>query len=511
MKKIIYIVLTTLLVACGHPSVPSSYTNENRKPNIYPDYTDVTVPCNIAPLNFMMQENCEDVVARFTFPGGEYTYGEGTKVIIDDDEWKEMLQAAKGKDIKVDVFANNGKGWKAFKSFNISVAEDEIDQYISYRLIPPSYVAYENLTINQRDLTSFEETVIYDNMSVSTEKDGQCINCHSYQNFRTDRMLFHMRQALGGTMLVDNGAVKKVDLKTDSTISAGVYPAWHPSLNIIAFSTDKTGQSFHTKDIAKIEVQDTESDLILYDVEKNEVSYIAHDEDEMEVFPTWSPDGKTLYYCSAHFVYTGRPYGEVADSAANDTAAPIAKETEMIQRYKECKYDIYKKSFDPATHKFGKRVLVYSATEHENSATLPRINADGRYMAFAEGGWGCFHIWHPEADIVVLDLKTGKKVDATAINSNRAESYPVWSSSGRWLICESRRDDGNYTRPVIAYFDRKGKLHKAFTVPQKDPEFYSLFFKSYNRPEFMTEGVKVSASEFASVAKSAAQPAKFTK
>ena len=62
------------------------------------------------------------------------------------------------------------------------MSADTIDRYISYRLIPPSYVAYEKLTISQRDLTNFDETVIYSNKLISSEPDGQCINCHAYKN-----------------------------------------------------------------------------------------------------------------------------------------------------------------------------------------------------------------------------------------------------------------------------------------------------------------------------------------
>ena len=93
-------------------------------------------------------------------------------------------------------------------------------------------------------------------------------------------------------MLVTNNVPQKIDLKTDSTISAGVYPAWHPTLPLIAYSTNHTGQSFHTRSKAKIEVQDSESDIILYDIEKNEVRLVSSQPNELECFPTWSPDGK---------------------------------------------------------------------------------------------------------------------------------------------------------------------------------------------------------------------------
>ncbi|MBQ0022338.1 MAG: PD40 domain-containing protein [Prevotellaceae bacterium] len=486
--------IALIIAACGHPSVPTDAKQESRLPKIYPDYTEVTIPCNICPLNFAVQEGATEAVARLTYPGGELTYGEDCNILIDESEWKDMLEASKGKSIKVDVFAKVNGSWIAYKPFNINVAEDPIDQYISYRLIQPSYVAYEQLSISQRDLTSFEEKDIYNNMSVGTEKDGQCINCHSYKNYKTDNMLFHMRQALGGTMLVSNGEVKKIDLKTEQTISAGVYPAWHPTENLIAFSTNKTGQSFHTKDLNKIEVQDTYSDLILYDVDKNEVSIISELDDELEVFPTWSPDGKKLYFCSAHFEYL------------NDS---IETETEMIQRYREVQYDIYAADFDAKTKTFSNMEKIYDAAAIGKSATLPRISPDGKYLLFAQANYGCFHVWHNDADIFILDLNTKEAKNLKEVNSDRSESYPTWSSNGRWIMVDSRRDDGNYTRPFIAYFDKNGKAHKAFEVPQKDPNFYTYFLRSYNRPEFMIEPVKVTPQEFAKKAKEDAIKASF--
>ena len=497
MKKIIYIaILAISFVACTHhPDVPKDYTSVSSQPDIYPDYKDVVVPPNIAPLNFGIHGNVTDCVARFTLADNQtFTFGQSNKILIDEDDWKEMLAAAKGSSMKVEVFTKEDEKWKAYQPFTISVANEEIDPYISYRLIFPSYVAYEMLCISQRNLSNFDENDIYNNMIISGEKDGQCINCHSYQNYETKNMQFHMRQGHGGTMLVTNNKPQKIDLKTDSTISAGVYPAWHPTLPLIAYSTNHTGQSFHTRSKAKIEVQDSESDVVLYDIEKNEVRYVSGRADELECFPCWSPDGKYLYYCSAHF------------ECYNDS---LPKSGEMIMRYEEVRYDIYRKAFNAKDLSFGATELVYKASDDSLSATFPRISPDGRYLLTGIAPYGCFHVWHPTADLYLLDLQTQKMRKLENVNSDYAESYHSWSSNGRWMVFISRRDDNNFSRLYFAYFDMEGKAHKAFELPQRDPDFYTYFMRSYNVPEFMKEPVSVMPQEFADEAKKDAKKATF--
>ncbi len=486
MNKFVCILsFALLLAACtGHPDVPSTYTTVDSYPDIYPDYTEVVVPCNIAPLNFGVCGDVDECVARFSCGEKSTTFGCGHKVAIDEAEWKSLLAAAKGESVSVEVYTRKDGAWKKYKPFRIYVARDSIDPYISYRLIYPSYVSFEALSINQRELSSFDEKDIYNNMIVSSEGDGQCVNCHSYQNYRTSNMQFHMRQGHGGTMIVRDNAPRKVDLKTDSTLSAGVYPAWHPTLPLIAYSTNLTGQTFHTKSNAKIEVQDTESDIILYDVEKNEVRNVCNADDELESFPCWSPDGKYLYYGSAHFEY-------------KDT---VPHETEQINRYSEVRYDIYRKSFDGRTMTFGKPELLYKASADSLSATFPRVSPDGKNVLFAMAPYGCFHVWHPDADLYMMDVATRKVHRLEEANSDRAESFHAWSSNGRWIMFVSRRDDGNYSRLYFTYFDRQGRTHKAFELPQADPDFYTYFTRSYNVPEFMTEPVRVSVQELAGAA-----------
>ena len=495
MKRLfIFTALATMLAGCGN-KIPQNFWEKDELPTIYPDYTNVTVPINIAPLTFQIDGNADDVVARLTAGEEEIVCG-GPKIQPDADEWRQLAEAAKGNAIKVEVYTKQNDSWTRFKPFDIYVSPDSIDPYISYRLIPPSYVTYEELTINQRCLENYDETVIYDNMLCSEGPKGQCINCHNYQQYNPDRMQFHARQHHGGTVIAYDGTVKKVGMSDDHILSAGVYPTWHPWLKLIVYSTNKTGQVFHSVNPNKIEVFDSESDLIAYDVERNEVTNIENIPDEMECFPFWAPDGKTLYYCSAHFEYS-------------DTIAD--KGMEFTMRTQEAKYDLYKKSFSPETMQFGPRELVFAADSLDKSATLPRISPDGRYLMFTLAKYGVFHIWHHDADLWMLDLQTGEARPLDEVNSPDTESYHTWSSNGRWIVFSSRRDDGNYTRPFFAHLDASGHFAKPFELPSADPDYHRQFLRCYNIPEFMLGPVTISPQTFADVLKGEGQPVKYVR
>ena len=493
--KIVYLLFTIvalLFVSCGH-QVPESFWEKDELPNIYPDYTNVTVPINIAPLTFEIDGKVDDVVARLSVGEEEVVCG-GPKIQPDVDDWHRLAEAAKGKAINVEVYVKDNDNWTRFKPFNIYVSPDSIDPYISYRLISPSYVTYEELTINQRCLENYEESVIFDNMLCSEGAQGQCINCHNYQQYNPDRMQFHARQNMGGTVIAYDGKIQKINMRNDSILSAGVYPTWHPWLPFIVYSTNMTGQIFHSVNPNKIEVFDSESDLIAYNVEKNEVTNIEKDPAEMECFPFWAPDGKTLYYCSAHFEYS--------DSVGD-------KGLEFITRTQEAKYNLYKKRFDPETMQFGPRELVFAADSLGKSATLPRISPDGRYLMFTLAKYGIFHIWHHDADLFLLDLQTGEVRNMEEINSPDTESYHSWSSNGRWVVFSSRRYDGNYTRPFIAHIDEKGIGTKPFELPSADPDYHRQFLKCYNIPEFMRGPVTIRPQKFADILKQDAVPVKY--
>ena len=451
--------------------------------DIFPDYADITVPVNIAPTNFLIQDQADRYLTVLETSDLKVKV-KGEKVCIPIRKWRKLTSQG---DITVTVYEQKNGGWVKMNPFRINVA-DEIDPYLSYRVIPALYESYQRLSINQRNLTNFKEKVVYANTMASKGEDTQCINCHSFKNWRTDNMQFHIRQYLGGTIMYRDGKLQKLNLKTDSTLSAAVYPSWHPTHDYIAYSNNRTFQNFHTNHTNRIEVFDEFSDLILYNLADNSVSIIENDPNEFECYPSWSPDGKTLYYVSA---YLGNLAG------VNRKDGTIAANSNGL-----FKYSLYTKKFDPDTRTWGPKEMFYDAAALDSSITWPRVSPDGRWLLCCLSTHGVFPPNQDVSDLIVFDLKNGTRRYVDELNSKKSESYHSWSSSGKWVVISSRREDGVHTRPYFAHINSDGTFTKPFMLPQKDPEYMRKFLYSYNIPEFTVEPVKVSARKLASFVKS---------
>ena len=85
MKKFLILsAAATMLMACGS-KIPEQFSESDDLPNIYPDYTNVTVPINIAPLTFEMDGKVEDMVTKLTAGNEEVICG-GDKVQPNADD-----------------------------------------------------------------------------------------------------------------------------------------------------------------------------------------------------------------------------------------------------------------------------------------------------------------------------------------------------------------------------------------------------------------------------------------
>ena len=479
------LVLTAVFSACRRePVVPADSKPAAAALRMYPDYRDVTIPPNIAPLNFMVQNVADDYVVLLEGGGRRVVVGQpGGKIRVDTTAWRGLTRAARGGDIRVTVYACRDGQWERYPDYTLHVAQEDIDPYLSYRLIEPGYEMYRQMGLYQRNLTNFSVQTIYENNRTPDFEDNHCVNCHNYQNYSTRRMLFHVRAAHGGTIVADQNGIRRMALRGDSILATAVYPTWHPTKNLVVFSTNLTGQAFHTLDRQKVEVVDEASDLIFYDADRGEIRNIFKTRATLENFPCWSPDGRRVYYCAA----TLPQLRQVSDSLRGSA---------VIEGYDSIRYNLMCVDYDERTQTFSHPRVIMDCAAIGKSASVPRVSPDGRYLLFTLADYGQFHIWHKSADLYVKDLTSGRVYPLTAANSPDVDSYHTWSSNGRWIVFSSRRDDGSYTRPYIAYFDRNGQAHRAFLLPQDDPESNFLLMKSYNVPELTRDAVPFTAEQF---------------
>lgn len=462
LSSICLLIIMLCLSGCSNESAVDK--ESDREPNINPDYSGITIPPNIVPLNFLIDEEGKkyEVKLYSTTSKGFRIKSKGNRISIPSGKWKQLISQSIGNEFFIEIKAKQEGGWTRFKRIINSVSTDPINSYLVYRLIEPGFEMWGSMGIYQRSLEDFKEYPVM----INAMSEHNCMNCHSFAGNNSNNMLFHMRGKLGGTFIYRNGVLTKVDTKTDQTISAGVYPAWHPDGRLAAFSVNKIMQSFHAIPDRKVEVIDTVSDLIIYDTELNVVNTCASIslKDRYETFPSWSPDGRFLYYCSAR-------------------ALPQDK-------YDQIRYDLLRIAFNTGTREFGTVDTIVSSTQTGLSVSFPRISPDRKYVMFCMSDYGNFTIWHKESDLYLLNLET-REITKPDINSDQTESYHTWSSDGRWIVFSSRRIDGLFTRLYFTYFDTDGKAHKPFILPQKNPQFYDTFLKSYNVPELVTGRVEL--------------------
>ena len=447
-------------------------------PAIFPDYSNVTIPMNIAPLCFKLADTCDYEKARAIFEiGAQRLVLEEKKgqFLIPISSWKKLMKDASGSTLRITIQARVQRQWVDYPAFQIFVAPDSIDSYLVYRLIEPGYEGWNEMGIYQRCLEDFKESVIINNKRT----DYSCMNCHSFSMQNPEKMLFHIRATYPGTLLINGDRIEKLNTKTEQTISELVYPSWHPSGRYVAFSVNDTKQAFHTTDANRVEVFDFASDVVVYDVNRHEIitSPLLFSDSIFETFPTFSPDGKTLFFCSA------------------DTFL-------MPDEFDKVKYSLCSISFDPDNRRFGTRVdtLYQAKARGGKSASFPRVSPDGKFLMFTLSSYGNFSIWHKDADLYMIDLQSKKIIPLDVLNSKDVESYHSWSNNSRWVVFSSRRIDGLYTHPYIAYINPNGEPAKPFLLPQKDVDFYHRFMKSYNIPEFITGKVKQSGFKLSEIA-----------
>jgi len=470
------------LAAAGSVDPPEQGASAGRPPRIEPDYAGVVIPPNIAPLNFVVRESGSWYRVRIEAEqGGPVEIdSRSPRIAIPQKRWHSMLVQNRGRRLAFEVLVQTGDGWQRFDAFDMTVATEEIDGYLVYRRIHPAHSAWRDMGIYQRNLRTFEESTILTNDYFR----GGCVNCHTFRNNRTDTMLVSTRSRDYG-----NSAVILKDGRTEKVGSTFGYASWHPSGKILVYTGMKVAMFLHSAGEEVRDVIDLDSLLAYYDTGSHQLKTAPDlaQKDRLETYPTWSPDGRFLYFCSAPLTWTRR------------NAIP--------DRYSEIRYDLMRIAYDPNADVWGQAETVLAAKDIGRSVLLPRISPDGRWLLVSACDYGCFPVYRKSSDLYLIDLEAAGRTARheprrLEINSDESESWHSWSSNSRWIAFSSKRDDGVFTRTYISYVDPNGTAHKPFVLPQRDPTAYGACLWTYSVPELVTEPVRVTRESLGRVVRS---------
>jgi hypothetical protein len=447
-------VVCTLFFTSGTPDL-RRVRPVDALPPMYPDYTDVTIPCNLAPLNFLLRDSAREVALRVD--GRFLATSHGARLTIPLSRWRKFTAEHRGDTLQVEVFARHADGWRAYRPFTWTVSPDSIDPYLTYRLIEPDYEVWNNLQIEQRSLADFSTKQLADYHL----QQNRCMNCHIPQGASARRSMLYVRGEGGGAVLNEEGRLRKLALTADSLVSGSVYFSFSPGGRWVVFSSNVIIPGFHTHPDRRLEVFDTRSDVYVADLQERVIHAWPQlaDSTQLETFPVFAADGRGIYFCSAP-----------RDSLRSHLLHGL-------------KYALLHVDFDEATGQIARQVdTVYAG---EKSVCHPRVSPDGRFLVYTVADYGTFPIWHPEADLSLLHLDTGVRDSLPQVNAPFSDTYHSWSSNGRWMVFASKRDDGLYGKPYFTHIDKEGRATKPLLLPQRYPEYYDHTLKSFNIPELV--------------------------
>lgn len=479
---------------------------------IVPDYADsIALPFNIAPLNFCIRPDSASFVkgrVRITAydsmqeSKGAYIFPlkrtGGTALGI--KKWKELMQDASDGHLEVEIaLRTKGGEWKVYRKLHWQVISQPIDRYLFFRASQYEEGVHGELYIAQRDLQTFDNVYIGHNRLM----DGNCMNCHDCGNNDASSMVFHLREAHKGTVLMQGDSIIKIAIPADYNLRF-TYPAWHPSRKIIAFSTNLPHSVHYSNSVQKLlYTLDTLGSIVFLDVEKMEVFSCPELTDTCyeQVFPTWSPDGKTLYFCRSPKKEYGRfPFPQYVDSSLS-----------MRQnRVEQIWDDLMRMDFDLETHRFSNLECAYPfSVRLHKSATMPKVSRDGRYLMVSLLKASTFPLQNL-GDFYLMDLSDTLLLrEVRELNTPGSEKGHSFSSSGNWMVFSSSRRTLAIPETYITHFDTAtGYFSKPFLVPQKRGDFYCTNLKGFVFPVLSTKPAAYTAQNVARVAKGRAKEVK---
>jgi len=400
----------------------------------------------------------------------------------DKKDWELMKENAKSGHISISIKGELAANTK-LSTVRILCSDDEIGAPIFYRSVPlPFKFARENLSKvswHLGNVSSYEKAPeVLKNIPV-------CGNCHSFSSDgRYIAMDVDARDEKGAFVITE--FKEKTEFEEDKIINWSEAQDGEFTYGLLSQISPNGRYVVSTLKDCEIFVDRKEMEysqlffpfkgiLQIYDRETNKYFELsgANDIDLVHSNPTWSPDGKFIYFCrskAAHFEESGIHNG----SKPTDHKKYNKFLQKFLDREKLFKFDVYRIPFNDG--KGGKAEPVIGASNNNLSNYFPKISPNGKWLIFTQAE--SFMLLQKDSKLKIIPAEGGK-VRTLKCNSDNMNSWHSWSPNSKWLAFSSK-ENGPYTQVYVTHIDEDGNDSPAIHL-----ENLSIKGKAANIPEFV--------------------------
>ena len=454
---------------------------------IYP-FDSSLFPSDFACPRFIWEEDSVKSVSwiiSFYDKNQHYCFSSGTKKWKPERGfWERIKKEFKGKYLKICIIGVDDKNnITSAAQINIGISPDPVGAPVFYRDIPLPFAFarahVDSIKWRLQDVSSDElAPVVMENLPV-------CANCHS---FSPNGKYFGMDvDALG-----IKSAYITADVKEEIDFSPEKFNYWSDFQNgeftYGLLSQVSPDGRFVVSTLKDHEIFVPKPDLyysnfffpirgilVVYDRQTKKYWALpgADNPDFIQSNPSWSPDGKYIYFTRGTAV-SPEESGILRGTAIADSV----KFNDFLNRCFEYKrlvvFDLYKIPFNDG--KGGKAEPVKGASENGMSNYFAKVSPDGKWLIFNKAK--SFMLLQPDSRLYIMPVEGGW-VRELECNTNQMNSWHSWSPDGKWIVFSSKVL-GPYTRLFLSHIDENGHASKPVMIENLVPDK-----RAVNIPEFV--------------------------
>ncbi len=454
---------------------PYKENGVSRHLKIVRPYDEAAFPVNLAPPKFRWEDRTDNLwMLSVRAPG----WTEPLRVVTgrkwwrpDFETWAAIKKGASEGWVELEVRGCVAKGKVRLDdevyvdSVRFRISPYPTDPIIVYRMVSPLFHGFKTPDIYYREVSNFKKGMFLPGKGI------YCTNCHVFPG-NPDLKKEDLKLAVAVREQLDKAGRRRRFLglydfttKEGNTLNINSsFMGWDPDGKKIAITHGKHIFSLPGVTLETQEFYVVVADIAILDAETLEVESLpgAATPENMETFPAWSPDSKTIIFSRA-------------------------PELDIKKGVTRAKFDLYTVPYNDGAG--GEAKPVPGAAHNGMSNFQARFSADGKWICFNKAKWAS--LIKPSADLWIVSTEEGAMPRLLECNVDYAmDSYHSWSSNSRWLVFTTKRDDGIFTKIYLTEIDEEGHASPPVELPTLEESMLC-----YNIPEFLKYKVTIDADD----------------